>query len=74
MTNHHQEKNAAVLEKHGAALVFPEDGLDGKRLFTETAALLRDGERLAAMGRASLSLGVRDAAERICETVLALLK
>ena len=74
VTNHHQEKNAAVLGEHGAALVLPEEGLDGKRLFTEAAALLRDETRLAAMHEASLRLGVRDATERIYETVMALVK
>ena len=74
VTNHHQEKNAAVLGEHGAALVLPEEGLDGKRLFTEAAALLRDETRLAAMHEASLRLGVRDATERIYEAVMALVK
>ena len=74
VTNHHQEKNAAVLGTHGAALVLAEEGLDGKRLFTEAAALVRDPTRLEAMHEASLRLGVRDATERIYETVLAILK
>lgn len=74
VTNHHQEKNAAVLAEHGAALVLAEEGLDGKRLFAEASALLRDSERLAAMHEASLALGVRDATERICDTVLSLVK
>ena len=65
---------ARVLGEHGAALVLPEEGLDGKRLFTEAAALLRDETRLAAMHEASLRLGVRDATERIYETVMALVK
>ena len=73
VTNHHQEKNAAVLGEHGAAIVLAEEGLDGKRLFTEASALLRDESRLAAMHEASLALGVRDATERICDTVLSLL-
>ena len=74
VTNHHQEKNANVLGEHGAALVLAEEGLDGKRLFAETSALLRDGDRLAAMHETSLRLGVRDATERIYETVMALVK
>ena len=63
-----------MLGEHGAALVLPEEMLDGKRLFTEAAALLRDETRLAAMHEASLRLGVRDATERIYETVMALVK
>ena len=40
----------------------------------EAAALLRDETRLTAMPEASLRLGVRDATERIYETVMALVK
>ena len=74
VTNHHQEKNAAVLGEHGAAIVLAEDGLDGKRLFAEASRLLHDPQRLEAMHEASLSLGVRDATERIYETVMSILK
>ncbi len=74
VTNHHQEKNAAVLEKHGAAVVLAEEGLNGKTLFMTAAELLRESERLEAMHRASLALGVRDATERIYETVLSIMK
>ena len=38
------------------------------------AELLRESERLEAMHRASLALGVRDATERIYETVLSIMK
>ncbi len=73
VTNHHQEKNAALLGERGAALVLPEEGLDGKKLFVEVSALLRDEARLADMSRASAALGVCDATERIYETVMSLL-
>lgn len=72
VTNHHQEKNAELLGAHGAALVLPEEGLDGKRLFTETAAILRDRERCKTMSENMASLGTRDATERIYETVMSL--
>ena len=42
---------ARVLGEHGAALVLPEEGLDGKRLFTEAAALLREIGILTADGK-----------------------
>ena len=73
VTNHHQEKNADLLGRRGAALVLPEAGLDGKRLFTEAASILRDGARREAMAGRMAALGTRDAAERIYETVMGLL-
>ena len=63
-----------MLEKHGAAVVLAEEGLNGKTLFMTAAELLRESERLEAMHRASLALGVRDATERIYETVLSIMK
>ena len=72
VTNHHQEKNASLLGDHGAALVLSEEGLDGKQLFTAAAGILRDGEKLAEMEKNMASLGVRDATERIYETVISL--
>ena len=73
VTNHHQEKNAALLGSHGAALVLAEDGLDGKKLFAAAAGLLRDGDRLAAMAEHMAALGVRDATQRIYDTVMSLI-
>ena len=72
VTNHHQEKNAAVLGDHGAALVLREDGLDGKQLFAAAAGILRDAEKRADMAKNMASLGVRDATEKIYETVMGL--
>ena len=72
VTNHHQEKNAALLGDHGAALVLAEDGLDGKRLFAAAAGLLNDPPRLAQMAENMAALGIRDATQRIYDTVMAL--
>ena len=74
VTNHHQEKNAAVLGDCGAALVLAEEGLDGKQLFAAAANLLKDRGRCEAMAHASAALGVKNATERIYETVMALVK
>ena len=74
VTNHHQEKNANALGARGAALVLAEEGLDGKRLFTAASGILRDEAKRAAMEQSMASLGVRDATERIYETVTALLR
>ena len=74
VTNHHQEKNAAVLGDAGAALVLAEEGLDGKKLFAAVSGVLRDEAKRAAMERASLALGTRDATERIYEVVTSIVK
>jgi len=74
VTNHHQEKNANVLGDHGAALVLAEEGLDGKQLFTAASGILRDEEKRAQMEKNMASLGVRDATERIYETVMSLVR
>lgn len=74
VTNHHQEKNANALGEHGAALVLPQEGLDGKQLFAAAANILHDDARRAEMERSMASLGVRDATERIYETVMSLVK
>ncbi len=73
VTNHHQEKNANVLGEHGAALVLAQEGLDGKRLFTAAAEILHDEGKRLEMERNMAALGVRDATERIYETVMSLL-
>ena len=73
VTNHHQEKNAKVLEDAGAAVVLSEQEADGRTLFRAACSILRDPERLAAMSTAMETLGVRDATERIYQTVLELI-
>lgn len=74
VTNHHQEKNAGLLGDHGAALVLAEDGLDGKQLFTAAAGILHDDAKRAEMAKNMASLGVRDATQRIYETVVSLVR
>ena len=74
VTNHHQEKNANLLGDHGAALVLAEDGLDGKQLFTAAAGILHDEAKREEMAKNMASLGVRDATQRIYETVMSLLR
>jgi len=74
VTNHHQEKNADILGAHGAALVLAEEGLDGKQLFTAAAGILHDSAKQAEMAKNMASLGVRDATERIYETVMSLVR
>ncbi|MBQ9459260.1 MAG: UDP-N-acetylglucosamine--N-acetylmuramyl-(pentapeptide) pyrophosphoryl-undecaprenol N-acetylglucosamine transferase [Oscillospiraceae bacterium] len=72
VTNHHQEKNANLLGEHGAALVLAEEGLDGKQLFAAASEILHNEPKRESMERCMASLGVRDATERIYETVMSL--
>ena len=70
-TADHQAENARYFERAGAAIVIPDAELSGPRLAQEVGRLLGDGSRLAAMGRASLSLARPHAAEAIAFEVLA---
>jgi UDP-N-acetylglucosamine--N-acetylmuramyl-(pentapeptide) pyrophosphoryl-undecaprenol N-acetylglucosamine transferase len=74
VTNNHQEKNARVLEAHGGALLLREGECDGNSLFETTQELLADGERRSAMSRALSQMGVADAAQRIYETLMELIR
>ena len=72
VTNNHQEKNAWVLEEAGGAAVLLEKDATGQALFQTACAILHDGERRTGMEKAMASLGIRDATERIYQTVLEL--
>jgi UDP-N-acetylglucosamine--N-acetylmuramyl-(pentapeptide) pyrophosphoryl-undecaprenol N-acetylglucosamine transferase len=71
-TEGHQMKNARAVEREGAAVVVPDDELDGERLADEISELLTDLARLALMAQRARALARPDAAERVAETVLAL--
>ena len=71
VTNNHQEKNARALEESGGAV---ERECSGQALFQAASGILRDEERRAEMERSMLSLGIRDAGERIWQTVLEIIK
>ena len=70
VTNNHQEKNARVLERAGGACVLLEQDASGQELFRRTCAILRDPERRSSMAAAMERMGVRDATQRIYDTVL----
>jgi UDP-N-acetylglucosamine--N-acetylmuramyl-(pentapeptide) pyrophosphoryl-undecaprenol N-acetylglucosamine transferase len=65
----HQQANAAWLADNGAAIVVPDDQLDGARLQAEVSAL-RDDQRRAAMANAARRLGRPDAAQRVAAELL----
>jgi UDP-N-acetylglucosamine--N-acetylmuramyl-(pentapeptide) pyrophosphoryl-undecaprenol N-acetylglucosamine transferase len=70
-TADHQSANARWMAEGGAAVVVADSELTPERLRSEIEALLGDPDRLAAMGRASASIGRPDAAQRIAAEVLA---
>ena len=73
VTNNHQEKNARALETHGGVEVLLEQNSSGQALFQTAAGILHDDVRREAMASAMAELGIRDAAQRIYETVQELL-
>lgn len=74
VTDNHQEKNAAALEKTGAAVLVHEAACDGQTLFRLAKQILDDPARLRAMRAAAANTAVVDAAERIYQTALTLAK
>jgi len=61
----HQERNARVLERAGAAQVIADARLSGEVLAGAIAASLANPNRLSEMGRSSKALGQADAAEQV---------
>lgn len=74
VTNHHQERNAGVMQRSGGAVVLTEEDCTGGTLYDTASALLSDREKRAAMSRALSGLSVPDAAELIYQTLLSLLR
>jgi UDP-N-acetylglucosamine--N-acetylmuramyl-(pentapeptide) pyrophosphoryl-undecaprenol N-acetylglucosamine transferase len=56
----------------GAAVVVPDEDLDGPRLAREVGVLLGSRDRLTAMGNAARRLARPDAADRIAAAALGL--
>lgn len=65
----HQTANAAALVRAGAAILVPDDELDGDRVARELQPLLDQPGRLVAMGDAARSLARPDAADRVADLV-----
>lgn len=74
VTGNHQEKNARVLEKCGAAEVLLEGQFTAQSLYDEVCRLLGDGARLAQMSGAMRSVGKSDATDTIASLVLGYVK
>lgn len=69
-TADHQVRNARWVERAGAAVVVPDDELDGPRLTREVEALLGAPQRMAEMAKAAAAAARPDAAERVADELL----
>ena len=65
----HQMKNAAVLERCGAARLFREDALAGQMVVDALIELMAQPRMRAAMSKAALSASLRDAAGRVVDVL-----
>lgn len=72
VTGNHQEKNARVLERAGAAKVLLEGSFDAGSLLSELCAVLSDPGRLDSMSEAAAALSYSDSSEKITDIVLEL--
>ncbi|MCR4934917.1 MAG: UDP-N-acetylglucosamine--N-acetylmuramyl-(pentapeptide) pyrophosphoryl-undecaprenol N-acetylglucosamine transferase [Oscillospiraceae bacterium] len=70
VTAHQQERNAALMERLGAAKVLLEGSFDAAGLYDAAEALVRDAAALEKMGKATRQSGNADATERICTRIL----
>ena len=70
VTNHHQEKNARLVENAGGARVLLEGEFDEKSFLEEIRTLLRDADGLERMAKAMRALSVPNALDRIVDAVL----
>ncbi len=61
----HQSKNSTWYTDSGAAVMFEQHDIDGRRLGEEILAIASDEQRYRRMARAMKSLGITDAAGRI---------
>ena len=74
VTDNHQEKNARLLERRGAARVLLEKDCDGDLLYKTAKELLEAPEQLASMRSALQDMAVLDSAQQIYEILRALAK
>lgn len=74
VTNNHQEKNARVLEKAGAAVLVSESEVTADKLLGSVSLLLSRPETLQSMAEQMKKLGVTNATEQIADIILSLVK
>ncbi len=69
-TRRHQDANARALSRAGAAIVVPDDVLNGRLLAARVRDLLGDPARLAEMGRRAIAWARPDAAGALAHVVV----
>lgn len=74
VSNNHQEYNAKVLEKVGAASVILNKDLNANTLNKEIEGILQDDKRLAQMGEKAKKIAIYNVEDRIYEEVKKLVK
>ncbi len=70
----HQQANAEMMAKHGAAIIIPDSKLTGRTLADAIIALLNDPHGLEQMAEQARHLGKPEAAREVAAGVLALVK
>ncbi len=70
VTNHHQERNARLVEHAGGAKVMLEGEFDEKGFLNEIRSLLEKPEQLEQMAKAMSELSVPDSLDQIVDAVL----
>ena len=73
VTDNHQEKNARVLEKNGAAKVILEKSTDGKEMYETVKKLIFDGAALSEMSKNAAKMAVTDGTDKIYKEILRLI-
>lgn len=74
VTENHQFHNAMALVNNNAAVIIEEKELSGEKLGEEIDRLLSDKQLLKEIGDNAKKMAVTDAAERICDIVVGLVK
>ena len=69
VTNNHQEKNARVMEKKGAAIVVCEGECTAQKIFDILTQLLSDRTRCSEMSANLRNMAVLDCADRMCNMI-----
>ncbi|MGA7203349.1 MAG: undecaprenyldiphospho-muramoylpentapeptide beta-N-acetylglucosaminyltransferase [Specibacter sp.] len=69
--NGEQARNAAGLVEADAALLIEDSALDSAWITAQLLPLCLDGDRLAGMAARAAQLGIRDAADRMADMVIA---
>ena len=73
-TENHQEYNAKVLEKVGAAKIILDKDLNSEKLNSEIENLVKDKEKLVQMGEKANKISIPNVEERIYKEITKTIK